>query len=160
MISSGTRVLFLCTGNSCRSIMAEAMLRHFGGECFSAHSAGSKPAGFIHPLAVYALSAMRIPLGELESKSWDEFADKPIDVIITLCDSAAQESCPNFLGARFKAHWSLPDPAFHPGDEAERASFALLVAQRIRAKIEGLIAIDWNLPSEQIKDRLRFLGEI
>ena len=140
--------------------MAEAILRHLGGGRFTVHSAGSKPAGFIHPLAIHALSVMRIPLGELESKSWNEFSDKPIDVAITLCDSAAQESCPIFSGTKFKIHWSIPDPAFHLGKEAERADFALLVAQRIRAKIEGLILIDWKAPSDEISKRLRFLGEI
>jgi protein-tyrosine-phosphatase len=140
--------------------MAEAMLRHLGGGRFEAHSAGSKPAGFIHPLAVHALTVMRVPLGELESKSWNEFADKPIDIAITLCDSAAQEPCPNFSGTKFKVHWSIPDPAFHLGKVAECADFALLVAQRIRAKIEGLISIDWNAPSDEINKRLRFLGDI
>ncbi len=153
-------VLFLCTGNSCRSIMAEAILRDLGGGEFTAHSAGSKPAGFIHPLAIHALSVMRIPLGELESKSWNEFADRPIDVAITLCDSAAQESCPIFPGTIFKVHWSLPDPAFHLGGESERAAFALLVAQRIRAKIEGLLSIDWKASPDEIMKRLRFLGDI
>lgn len=153
-------VLFLCTGNSCRSIMAEAILRQLGGARFTAHSAGSKPAGFVHPLAIHALSVMRIPLDELESKSWGVFEGKPIDLAITLCDSAAQESCPVFLGTKFKVHWSIPDPAFHLGKEAERADFALLVAQRIRAKIEGLLSIDWKAASDEIGKRLRFLGDI
>jgi len=153
-------VLFLCTGNSCRSIMAEAMLRHLGSDRFAAHSAGSRPAGFIHPLAVHALSTMRIPLSELESKSWNEFADKHVDVAITLCDSAAAEACPNFPGTRFKVHWSLPDPAYHLGDETQRADFALLMAHRIRAKIEGLLAIDWASSNLEIQKRLSFLGDI
>lgn len=160
MASGATSVLFLCTGNSCRSIMAEAMLRHLGGSAFAAHSAGSRPAGFIHPLAIHALSVMRIPLGELASKSWNESADTPIDVAITLCDSAAQESCPILPGTKFKVHWPLPDPAFHPGDEAERANFAVLVAERIRAKIEGLVSIDWSASTDVIEKRLRFLGEM
>lgn len=103
---------------------------------------------------------MQIPLGSLESKSWDVFARQPIDVVITLCDSAAAESCPVFPGTRFKTHWSLPDPAFHLGDDAERARFALKVAERIRAKISGLLHIDWSKPPEQIQQRLQFLGEI
>jgi arsenate reductase len=142
--------------------MAEAILRHLGGGRFTAHSAGSKPAGFIHPLAVQTLSAMGIPLGNMESKSWDEFAanEKPIDVVITLCDSAAKEPCPNFPGTKFKAHWSLPDPAFHVGDDSERAAFALLVGQRIHAKIEGLLRVDWTAPPDEVTKRLRFLGEI
>ncbi len=136
------------------------MLRHLGGGAFLAHSAGSRPAGFIHPLAVYALSAMRIPLGELESKSWDVLAGQPMDVVITLCDSAAKEACPIFPETRFKVHWSIPDPAFHAGDQMEREAFALLVANRIRAKIEGLVSINWTGPNNEIEKRLRFLGDI
>lgn len=154
------KVLFLCTGNSCRSIMAEAILRAHGGEKLAGHSAGSRPAGFIHPLAIHALTAMRIPLGNLESKSWDVFAGQAMDVVITLCDSAATEPCPTFAETKFRAHWSLPDPAFHPGSEEERARFALNVAGRIRSKIEGLIGIDWSESPEKIKKRLDFLGEI
>jgi arsenate reductase len=160
IIDQETSVLFLCSGNSCRSIMAEAILRHLSGKKFRAHSAGSRPAGFIHPLAVHALTVLRVPLGELTSKNWNEFGQTQIDVVITLCDSAAKESCPFFPGTRFNAHWSLPDPAFHVGNEAERASFAVSVAQRIRAKIEGFVAIDWESPTEEIAARLRFLGEI
>jgi len=160
MEPSRIRVLFLCTGNSCRSIMAEAMLAHLGGPKFEACSAGSRPAGFVHPLAVHALSALGVPLGEMESKSWDVFAGKEVDVVITLCDSAAQEACPVFPGKQFKVHWSTPDPAFHEGDETERTAFAVSVAKRIKAKIEGLVSIDWNRPRREIAGRLTFLGEI
>ena len=159
-VPSKISVLFLCTGNSCRSIMAEAMLRHLGDDRFVAQSAGSKPAGFIHPLAVHALSTMHIPLSGLESKSWDDFANKHVDVAITLCDSAAAEACPNFPGTLYRVHWSLPDPAYHLGDHTQRADFAVLVAQRIRAKVEGLLAIDWSSSHIEIQKRLTFLGDI
>lgn len=160
MPSSKIKVLFLCTGNSCRSIMAEALLTHLGHEAFEANSAGSRPAGFVHPLALHALSILRIPLDDLTSKSWDAFAGQEMDVVITLCDSAAQESCPVFPGTKFKAHWSIPDPAFYEGNEMQRAAFAVSVAKRIQAKVEGLVSSDWSQPREVIERRLCFLGEI
>lgn len=155
-----TRVLFLCTGNSCRSQMAEAILRQIGGDRFEALSAGSKPAGFIHPLALDALAALQVPVGDPVSKSWDEFADKPIDVVVTVCDAAAAEACPVFPGAALRAHWSLPDPVYHPGTDEERLAFAIAVAQRLRAKIEGLVALDWSAQPKELQRRLQFLGEI
>ena len=153
-------VLFLCTGNSCRSIMAEAILRHLGGGKFRAISAGSRPAGFIHPLAIHALTVMDVPLGDAKSKSWDEFDKHPVDAAITLCDSAAAEHCPAFGGTPYRAHWSLPDPAYFVGDETQRRNFALLVAQRLGAKIEKLVAMDWNQRPREIQKQLEFLGEI
>jgi protein-tyrosine-phosphatase len=155
-----TRVLFLCTGNSCRSQMAEAILRQIGGDRFEALSAGSKPAGFIHPLAVEALAALQFSIDEPVSKSWDEFADKPVDVVVTVCDAAAAEACPVFPGAALRAHWSLPDPVYHPGTDKERLAFAIAVAKRLRAKIDGLVALDWSSPLKELQRRLQFLGEI
>jgi len=154
------RVLFLCTGNSCRSQMAEALLRHMGGERFEPYSAGSTPAGFIHPLAIAALKRLDVAMSEQESKSWDVFAEVPLDAVITLCDQAARESCPTWPGGPAKAHWPLPDPAYHPGTEAERAEFALRIAERLRAKIAGLLALEWQKGRAAIEERLRFLGEI
>jgi protein-tyrosine-phosphatase len=155
-----TRVLFLCTGNSCRSQMAEAILRQIGGDRFEALSAGSRPAGFIHPLALGALAALQVPVGDPVSKSWVEFADKPVEVVVTVCDATAAEVCPVFPGAALRAHWSLPDPVFHPGTDEERAAFAIAVAQRLRAKIEGLVALNWSAPPKELQRRLQFLGEI
>lgn len=154
------KVLFLCTGNSCRSIMAEAMLRHYGTGRLTAHSAGSRPAGYVHPLALHALSALKIPFGKLESKSWNAFADQYMDVVITLCDSAASEPCPVFPGTRFRSHWSLPDPASQIGDDTQRAQFALMVAERIRAKVAGLVDVNWRDAPEYVQRKLDFLGEI
>ncbi len=154
------RVLFLCTGNACRSQMAEAILRHLGGDRFESLSAGSHPAGFIHLLAELALERMNIPLAEQSSKSWDEFVDTPIDAVITLCDAAASLPCPVFPGTPIQAHWSMPDPTQQPGTDDQRTAFAMLVAQRLRAKIEAMVALDWNLPRAELEKRLRFLGEI
>jgi len=155
-----TRILFLCTGNSCRSQMAEAILRQVGGERFAAFSAGSQPAGFVHGLAVDALAAIGVSIGEAKSKSWDEYAGTEFDAVITLCDSAAAEACPNFSGRTIRAHWSTPDPAMHVGTDQARLEFAVLIAQRLRNKIQRLTEIDFSAPREQVEQRLRFLGEI
>jgi arsenate reductase len=153
-------VLFLCTGNSCRSQMAEAMLRQLGGDRFEALSAGSHPAGFIHPLAIDAMSRLNIPLASQTSKSWNEFFDTRLDVVVTLCDAAASEACPVWPGSPMTAHWSLPDPAFHPGTDDERLEFTLLIAERLRTKIAGLVGLDWAGDRAELKQRLGFLGEI
>ena len=105
------RVLVLCTGNSCRSVMAESLINHLGGGKYEAVSAGSFPAGDVHPESIETLRRNGIEIGEPRSKSWDEFADQPIDLVITVCDQAASESCPAFLGDYQKLHWSTPDPA-------------------------------------------------
>lgn len=154
------KVLFLCTGNSCRSQMAESLLRHIAGDRFEACSAGSQPAGFIHELATEAMARMNVPISAQRSKSWNEFADIPVDVVITVCDNAAKEICPNWSGSPLTAHWSLPDPSFHPGTAEERTEFALRIANRLRTKIEGLAELDWTLAPEELTERLAFLGEI
>jgi len=154
------RVLFLCTGNSCRSQMAEAILHHLGGERFEAHSAGSKPAGFVHQLAIDALEHIDVPILFAESKSWDRYKDQPIDAVITLCDAAAREDCPVFPGAPIRAHWGLPDPAYHPGTPEERQAFAVAIAQRIRSKIEAMMALNWQDPPSDLRRALQRLGEI
>ncbi len=153
-------ILFLCTGNSCRSQMAEAILHHTGGDRFRAISAGSQPAGYVHDLAVEALRQLNIPLGTPVSKSWNEFTDTPIDVVITLCDEAAGETCPVWNGTPVCAHWSLPDPAYHLGDEEERIEFAVRVAKRLRLKIEGLMSINFDGGPESVSQRLQQLGDI
>jgi arsenate reductase len=140
--------------------MAEAMLTHLGAGQFEAFSAGSQPAGFVHPLAVECMKRMEIPMREARSKSWDEFRDTPMDLVITLCDSAAAETCPVFPESPMRVHWSLPDPVYHPGTPEERLEFAMKVASRLRAKIEGLAGLDWTAGRERIMERLKFLAEI
>ena len=113
------RVLVLCTGNSCRSVMAEALFNHLGQGKIEAVSAGSQPAGYIHPLSLKTLERHGIPFGHPHSKSWDEFIGQSFDLVVTVCDAAAAESCPVFLGAATKLHWSTPDPAKATGTDAE-----------------------------------------
>ena len=103
-------VLVLCTGNSCRSVMAEALINQLGQGHYSAMSAGSFPAGYVHPKSIATLKRHGIDPGEPRSKSWDEFADKHLDLVITVCDQAANETCPVFLNETEKLHWSTPTP--------------------------------------------------
>ena len=159
-MSDKRRVLFLCTGNCCRSPMAEALLRRIGGERFEGCSAGSQPAGYIHGLAIEAMRRMDISTEGQESKSWNEFSNDPVDVVITLCDAAAAETCPKWPGAPLTAHWSLPDPAYYLGAEEERVELAMRVAERLRLKIEGLVNLDWSTGREELAKHLNDLGEI
>lgn len=127
-------VLFLCSANSARSIMAESLLRHHGAARFCAFSAGSAPAGSVHPLALELLGALGMPVAGLRSKGWTEFAAAgapAMDFIFTLCDQVAGETCPVWPGKPLTAHWGLPDPVVVEGSEIEkrnafRAAFAAL----------------------------------
>ena len=132
-------VLFLCTGNSARSILAEAIMNDIGGGRFHAYSAGSFPKGEVHPMALDLLKSSGLPTEGLRSKSWDEFA-KPgapkMDFVFTVCDSAANEPCPVWPGQPMTAHWGMPDPAAVEGDEVkQRLAFAdtlRMLGNRIR----------------------------
>lgn len=110
-------VLVLCTGNSCRSIMAEGLINKLGNGNFRAVSAGSTPTGYVHPKSIDTLNRHGINIDEPRSQSWDEFVGQPFDFIITVCDQADNETCPVFLGEGQKLHWSTPDPAHTQGTE-------------------------------------------
>jgi arsenate reductase len=117
-------VLFLCTGNSARSIMAEAILRQKGFPAFAAHSAGSHPSGRVRPEALQQLKSARLPAESLRSKSWDEFAQPgapKMDFVFTVCDNVANEVCPVWPGQPITAHWGVPDPAAVQGTPEEVA---------------------------------------
>jgi arsenate reductase len=120
-------VLFLCTGNSARSIMAEKLLEHWGRGRFKAFSAGSFPKGEVHPLALETLTRMHLPTSGLRSKSWDEFSGSdapPLSFVFTVCDRAANEVCPFWPGQPMTAHWGVEDPAAVEGtDEKKRRAF-------------------------------------
>jgi arsenate reductase len=131
-------VLFLCTGNSARSIMAEAIMNFKGRPTFTAYSAGSHPSGTVRPEAIAQLQSARLPTEGLRSKSWEEFSkpDAPqLDFVFTVCDNAAKEVCPIWPGHPLIAHWGVPDPAAVPGtpDEIERAyrSAFMMLERRI-----------------------------
>ena len=112
------KILVLCAGNSCRSIIAEALINHLSDGNLKAVSAGSHPAGYVHPRSIKTLKRHGIDTDGLHSKSWDLFAGQHFDLVITVCDAAASESCPVFLGDYEKRHWSTPDPASVIGSEA------------------------------------------
>ena len=145
-------VLFLCTGNSARSILAEAILNRDGGGRFRAFSAGSRPKGEVHPVALETLKTLDHPVVDLRSKSWDEFAapNAPkLDFVFTVCDNAAGEICPIWPGQPMTAHWGLPDPAALDGNGAEQHA-AFYDIYRMLANRIGLFT---SLPLESI-DRL------
>jgi arsenate reductase (thioredoxin) len=145
-------VLFLCTGNSARSILAEAILNREGKGRFKAFSAGSQPKGQVHPFALDLLKKMNHPTAGLRSKSWDEFAspDAPqMDFVFTVCGNAANEVCPIWPGQPMTAHWGVPDPAAAEGTEAER-HLAFAEAYRM---LSNRISIFTNLPMRSL-DRL------
>lgn len=138
-------VLFLCTGNSARSILAEALLNAHGQGRFRAFSAGSHPTGQVNPFAIELLKKNRLPVEGLRSKSWDEFA-RPgapeLDFVFTVCDNAAGEVCPVWPGQPMTAHWGVPDPAAVEGDdEAKRKAFFLAFTQ-----LQNRILLFVNLP--------------
>jgi protein-tyrosine-phosphatase len=156
------RALFLCTGNSARSIIAESVMNRLGGGRFKAFSAGSFPKGEVHPYALELLQRHNYPTEHLRSKSWDELAGpdaEPLDFVITVCDNAAGEVCPLWPGQPVTAHWGLADPAAAIGSEAERR---LAFAETLRA-LTGRIGAFVNLPLTSldklsVRDRLREIG--
>lgn len=134
------KVLFLCTGNSCRSILAEATFNHLAPAGWRAMSAGSHPAGHVHPRSLALLAREGIATEGYRSKSWDDLPEVP-DIVITVCASAAGETCPAYLGAAVRAHWGVEDPAHATGTD-EEIDAAFRKAYRIlRARIEALIAL-------------------
>lgn len=128
------RVLFLCTGNSCRSQMAQAMVNTFLGETWAAESAGTNPAGYVHPLAQQALDEIGMDAASLYSKSVEQFRNVPFDLVITVCDDAS-ENCPLWLGPGRVAHISFPDPAAATGSVAEKMAVFRRVRDDIRAQV-------------------------
>ncbi|MBE7557004.1 MAG: arsenate reductase ArsC [Anaerolineales bacterium] len=131
---STKQVLFLCTGNSCRSQMAEGLVNYFMGDQWEAYSAGTQPAGYVHPLAVQVMAEFDIDISRNRSKSVDEFRYIGPDLVITVCDDAA-EDCPVWLGQGQKVHLSFPDPAKASGSEAERLAVFRQVRDDIRRRV-------------------------
>ena len=144
-------VLFLCTGNSARSIMAEALLNYWGKERFQAFSAGSHPKGEVNPRSLAVLAREGISTQGLSSKSWEALPDVP-DVVITVCSSAAAETCPAYLGPVLRAHWEVEDPASATGTDAEIAAKFEGAYQVLRKRIEAFVALPL---SELQHDRVR-----
>lgn len=140
------KVLILCTGNSCRSQMAEVMMNQMGQGQYEAVSAGAKPSGYVHPLAIQTLKKLHYPVNGLRSKSWDEFKGRAFDAVITVCDRA-KESCPIWPGNPEVLHWSFEDPAEAKGTDDQKSA----VFQKIANEIQQRIRL--YLSSEAAKNR-------
>ena len=157
-------ILVLCTGNSARSIMAEALLNILGNGRFKAYSAGSHPNGRVNPFAIEQVAAIGYPTSDLRSKSWDEFAqpDAPkMDFIITVCDNAAGEVCPIWPGQPISAHWGFEDPAAVEGsDDEKRASFSHVFSQ-IKTLVQGFVDTSIEtMDAQTIRKTLRDIGDL
>ena len=156
-------ILVLCTGNSARSIMGEALFNTMGAGRFKAFSAGSHPSGRVNPFAIEQVQALGYPVDQLRSKSWDEFAlpDSPqMDFVVTVCDNAAGEVCPLWPGQPVTAHWGFADPAAVEGSDAEkRAAFAQTLRQ-IRNRVQLFLSLPLEtLDRLAIENRMRAIGE-
>lgn len=156
-------VLFLCTGNSARSVLAEALVNHWGRGRFRGFSAGSHPKGAVHPIALELLKQMHLPTEGLRSKSWDEFAAPgaaPLDFVFTVCDNAAGEVCPYWPGQPVTAHWGVPDPAAVEGAESEK----WMAFRSAFNSLENRIKMFTSLPIATLdritlQERLRAIGK-
>jgi arsenate reductase (thioredoxin) len=157
-------VLFLCTGNSARSILAESLLNQMGDGRFRAHSAGSHPKGTVHPLALETLRGLDFPIDGLRSKSWDEFesTEAPImDFIFTVCDNAAGEACPLWLGHPMTAHWGIEDPAAVEGSELEQKTAFVVACGYLHSRISAFVALPIHrLEPAALKSALQAIGGI
>ena len=155
-------VLFLCTGNSARSILAEQLMNHRGGGRFRGFSAGSHPNGKVHPAAVELLGQMNLSTDGLRSKSWDEFArpDAPkLDFIVTVCDNAAGESCPIWPGHPATAHWGIDDPAAVDGSETEQRLAFRQAYEELERRISSFVSLPvHSLDRETLQRRIRAIG--
>jgi arsenate reductase (thioredoxin) len=155
-------VLFLCTGNSARSILAEALLNREGRGRFAAYSAGSRPRGEVHPVALDVLRTLGHDTAGLRSKSWDEFAAPGaprLDFVFTVCDNAAGEVCPIWPGQPMTAHWGIPDPAAVEGDAAELHAAFFDAYRMLRNRIEPFLALPLeSIDRMSLQTRLREIG--
>jgi arsenate reductase len=157
-------VLFLCTGNSARSILAEKLLEHWGKGKFKTFSAGSLPSGKVNPFTIKTLENLRLSTDGLRSKSWDEFAtlDAPhLDFVFTVCDNAAGEICPVWPGQPMTAHWGVEDPVSVEGNDEERMAAFNKVANMLQNRIKLFTAIPIEkLDSMRIKHEIEAIGKI
>lgn len=157
-------VLFLCTGNSARSIMAEAIANQVGAGRVRAYSAGSHPTGYVHPLALAMLRAHSLPTEGLASKSWDVFAQPgapQLDFVFTVCDNAAGEVCPIWPGQPVTAHWGIADPAAVRGSDDDRQHAFATAAQILRNRIEMFISLPLaTLDRLTLKHELERIGRV
>ncbi|HKO57938.1 MAG TPA: arsenate reductase ArsC [Thermoanaerobaculia bacterium] len=137
-MSERKKILFLCTGNAARSQMAEGLANAFHSDVVEAVSAGSRPAGWVHPLAIRAMADLGVDISGAHSKGAEPFLDQPFDVVVTVCDSAAQD-CPNWPGAKRIEHWPIVDPSYGPDDPATRYDRFLATRDELARRIDELV---------------------
>ncbi len=163
MTTNFQNVLFLCTGNSARSIMAEALLGRLGAGKFNAFSAGSKPKGRVHPMAIRLLKQLGYDTGQFRSKSWDEFSGSGaphFGFIFTVCDNAANETCPIWPGHPMTVHWGIPDPDGKYTDEQQEYQAFFKAYQQLEQRIKQFVALPFKaLDQDVLKDRLISIGK-
>jgi protein-tyrosine-phosphatase len=156
-------VLFICTGNSARSILAEAVMNHLGRGRFKAYSAGSLPTGVVNPLAIEALKQLRLPTEGYRSKGWEEFAEEDaphLDFVFTVCDKAANEVCPVWPGQPMTAHWGMSDPAAVEGTAEEKRKAFINTASLLRRRIELMLALPLaSLDRLSLQQAVRDIGK-
>lgn len=153
------KILFVCTHNRCRSILAEAALNHVPAEGIRGYSAGSQPSGQVHPKTLEALRRRGIATAGLASKSWDAFNDNPPDVVITVCDEAAGEACPLYLGGAVKAHWGVADPSRATGTESEiEAAFDATLDEFLRRATRVVERVQAGADQAELERELHALG--
>lgn len=154
-------ILFLCTANSCRSILCEALFNHLAPVGMKAYSAGSQPKGQVHPLSLKTLKRFGISSAGLSSKSTDVLESLAPDIVISVCDKAAGDACPVFFGPAIKAHWGLADPAECQGTEAEIEVAFVVTLERIKTRIEAFLALPMaRMSADQLKAELALIGTL
>ncbi|MDD2722974.1 MAG: arsenate reductase ArsC [Methylovulum sp.] len=152
-------VLILCTGNSCRSVLGEALINHLGQGRVQAFSAGSRPVGKVNDNALATLQRNGLPTEGYSSQSWDEFADAGIDIAITVCDQAAGEVCPVYLNSTTRAHWGLPDPAHTGGTEAETKAAFQATYNALERRIKAMLELPLeSLSGAELGEKLNHIG--
>ena len=152
-------ILILCTGNSCRSILGEALINHLAGDRFKAFSAGSHPTGKVNANALATLARNGLPTEVYTSQSWDEFEDEAIDIAITVCDQAAGEVCPVYLNSAIRGHWGLPDPAHVTGTEAEIQQAFQVTFDALELRVQKLLALPIeSMSGAEISKALNLIG--
>jgi len=153
------KILYICTHNRCRSILSEAITNHLAAGDIQAFSAGSQPSGEVHPLSIRYLQERGIDTSGLQSQSWDAIEAEQPDVVITVCDSAANESCPVWFGDTVKVHWGLPDPSKLEGSEEEIREAFYAVMDTIEKRVSRLLQLAGkNLPKEELQAELAIIS--
>lgn len=153
------KILYVCTHNRCRSVLSEALTNHLGGGKIEARSAGSQPVGEVHPLTKHYLAECGIPTNNLSSKSWDDMGAFKPDIVVTVCDSAAGESCPVWMGETLKLHWGLEDPSKIEGSDAQKAKAFRATIAEIEARVQRMLAYNFKgMDADVLRNTMAELG--